>query len=337
MGQCGERVEGLLRRILRVAALAVAMGGRCAHAQSEVPAMSKYVDRAFGFSFWYPTAWTVKDEPVTDPTESGWFQGGKIVRELRLSNPRFNEEFIDDTPPGVVVEEISAPGGFLIELGASKSASPVGMDQKYFFDAKTHTWMDTWLSEAPSGEPPGTYPLNVAKRAMGGLPIFYGAGRGGAEVVAPLNPTHFVVVRTMDAEGGGQNHLYLAETIAAIGAGSARPGAAQTDAIRREAVKLGAIAQSLGYWYKDSEHVYNNEGEILPNVDPKTFAQLGPGWPSDTFGTDGIHVYRSDGTAIAGADPKTFTATSFGTARDANHQYDWSDGNLKIDGVAVRK
>jgi hypothetical protein len=118
--------------MLGVAALVVAMGIGCARAQTDVPAMSKYVDSSFGFSFWYPTAWTVKDEPVTDPTESGWFEGGKIVRELRLSNPRFNGEFIeDDTPPGVVVEEISAPKGFLIELGATKSASPVGIDEPW--------------------------------------------------------------------------------------------------------------------------------------------------------------------------------------------------------------
>jgi hypothetical protein len=333
MGRRGERAKSILRRLLGITALAVAYNG-CAQAQTEAPAMSKYIDRAFGFSFWYPTAWPVKDEPVTDPTQSGWFVGGTIVRELRLANPRSDE---DDQPLGVVVQEISAPGEYLIELGHTRSASPVGMDQKYFFDAKTHTWMDTWLSEAPDEEPPGTHPMEVTKRTMGGLSIFYGAQRHAAEVVVPLNPTHYVLVTSMDSGGGDQCHLYLAETIAAIGAAAARPGAAQKDAIRREAVMLRVIGQSLGFWYKDSQHVYNQEGEVIPGVDPKTFGPMAQSGPNAYFATDGVHVFDIHSAVVPGADPKTFAAADVGTARDAHHVYDWSSGSLKIDGVAAPK
>ena len=115
----------------------VAALGASAQSQISVPGMSKYTDSGFGFSFWYPTSWKLTQRPVTDPTGYGWFQGGTIVKEFDLANP----ETSDDDPAGVIIQEFSSPTNSITELGQTKSAKPVGADQSYFFDGRTHTWM----------------------------------------------------------------------------------------------------------------------------------------------------------------------------------------------------
>jgi hypothetical protein len=305
--------------------------GLFAQAQAAVAGMSRFTEPNFGFSFWYPTAWEVIDEPVTDPTEDGWFQNATIVRELQIRNPA--AAYDEDQPLGVILQELLAPTG-LTELGRSKSASPVGVDGSYFFDSGTHRWMYAQLSEAPDGAPPATYPAKISRRTMGGLPFFWGAKRGGADVIIPLDGSHFLVTSTMDP-GGYQSHIYLAATVV-----STRPDAGEhaseqlrVDTIRREGVKLAAIGQELGFWYKDSEHVYNFDGEVLHGADPKTFVLLSDNLPGDQFATDGVRVYRAYTGAIPGADPKTFVATGMWTAKDGHHTYDWTTRDLKIGNV----
>ena len=78
--------------------------------------MSKVTETGFGISFWYPAAWKVTDEPVTDPTPGGWFPGARILKELKIQNPAASEE--NNQPPGVILDEILAPAG-LTELGQS--------------------------------------------------------------------------------------------------------------------------------------------------------------------------------------------------------------------------
>ena|ERR1035441_3109036 len=323
------RRDRRFRRLgLRVAALAVAVAAMGAESQSTASGMSKYVDTRFGFSFWYPTAWTVTQEPVDDPTDEGWIRGGTIVRRLRIN------ESAEDDFPSIVVEELSTPRGFLIELGAH-SANPAGADQKFFFDQRTHTWMDAMLSKPPDGGRRSTTPAALRGKTMGGLPILTGAGRG-VDVIVPIDPKHLVELETM---GSDRYEEDVAATIMANGAGARGQGGAeaQADTIHREALKLGVIGQSVGYLYKDSEHVYNGEGEILAGVNPKSFALLSESGPNADFATDGVGVYDADGMAIPGADPKTFMATSPLMARDAHHTYDWTDGGWTIDGVVVGK
>jgi hypothetical protein len=48
----------------------------------------------------------------------------------------------------------------------------------------------------------------------------------------------------------------------------------QKQTIRREGIKLGAIGEFLGAWYKDAHHVYDFQGEVIPGADPKTFTPL---------------------------------------------------------------
>lgn len=165
-----------------------------------------------------------------------------------------------------------------------------------------------------------------------------GAIRGGAELIVPLDGFHFLAICTLDP-GGYDSHTYLAATIVATdpSAGQRVSEQLQAKAIRREGVKLGAIGESVGYWYKDGQHVYDLKGEVIPGADPKTFRPLSHNGTNDPFASDGSRVYGRDGAVIPGADPKTFVATGFWTAKDAHRAYDWSSGSLKISSVSARQ
>jgi len=236
-----------MRRFAMIVSVATfAMAGMSMQAQTAVSGMTRFADTGFGFSFWYPTAWKISDEHVDDPTAGGWFPNARIVKELRIGNFRATIE--GEQFPGVVVWEIVAPGG-LTELGASKSASPVGVDGRYFFDSKRRLWMYAQLSVAPNGNPPSTYPAEIRQRTMGGLPILQGAIRHGGEVIVPLNATHFLAIRTIDA-GGDEDHVYLAATVEAAHRNSNASEQVREETIRREGIKLG---DSLAGWYKYNE------------------------------------------------------------------------------------
>lgn len=94
----------------------------------------------------------------------------------------------------------------------------------------------------------------------------------------------------------------------------------------------------VGFWYKDSQHVYNFfNGAVLRGANPKTFVPLSRNSPGDNFASDGVRVYRAGADAIPGADPRTFVATGQFTAKDAHHTYDWTGGSLKIGNVTARR
>jgi hypothetical protein len=332
--KASERKAGVRRLGTILAFGTLACACLLGQTRTTFPGMSRFTDAGFGFSFCYPAAWKVLDKPVADPTGNGWFPDAKIVKELQIHNPA---AYQDDQPTGVMIQELLAPEG-LTELGRSKSASPVGVDQKYFFDSGTRRWMFATLSESPDGTPPATSPAGISRRTIGGLPIFWGAIRGGAEVIVPLDGFHFLAISTLDY-GGYNSHIYLAATVVATdpSAGQRASEQLQTQAIRREAVKLGVFGESIGYWYKDGQHVYDSTGEVILGADPQTFTPWSPTGPTGSYARDRMRVYDSNGTVIPGADPKTFVATGLYTAEDAHHTYDWSSGSLKISNVIPHK
>jgi hypothetical protein len=313
----------------------VVCAGLFAQTKTGVPGMSRFTDTEFGFSFWYPAAWKVLNEPVSDPSRNGWFPDAKIIKELQIRNPAALDDA--DQPPGVILQELLAPGG-LTELGRSKSPSPVGVDQRYFFDRSSRRWMYARLTVRPDGAPPATSPAEISERTVGGLPVFVGAVRGGAELIVPLDGFHFLAISTLDP-GGYDSQVYLAATVVATdpSAGQHASEQLQAQAIRREGVKLGAVGESLGYWYKDGQRVYDFNGEVIPGADPKTFTPLSHNGTNDPFARDGLRIYGRDGAVIPGADPKTFAATGFWTAKDARHAYDWSSGTLKVSSASARE
>jgi hypothetical protein len=304
-----------------------------AQKKPNVPGMSQYTDNHFGFSFSYPAAWEVMDEPVVNPTRNGWFSDATIVKELRI---RARVPLDDqDQPHGVTIQEVLAPSG-LTELGRSKSPSPVGVDEKMFL--ANGRWMFQTLTESPDGSPPATVPAKITRRTIGGFPIFVGAVRGGAETIVPLDGSHFLAISSLIDPGNDDSHAYLGATIVPTGprAGQLASEQVQEQTIRREGIRLGAIGELLGAWYKDEHHVYDFHVEVIPGADPRTFAPLAQtGWI--TLAKDATHVYDDHGAVIPGADPKTFSTTGLLTAKDAHHTYDWRSGSLKISAVGARE
>jgi hypothetical protein len=340
--------------------------------------MSKYTDSKFGFLFWYPSTWTVV---VQSPIQRDSFRGGTFVEQLSVNNPH---------PPsnsryGAIGTQISvfrSSDQSITELGATNSASPVGADMKYFLDSKTHAWMltilrdDTGSFQLPTTMPANTriklFPPGAQTKTMGGLPIFPGAARFGADSIVPLSPSDFIVVTTEDPDGS-TNQNYLADTILGAGprAETATRDHAQEETIRREALLYAATGTAIqtptAIWFKDNGRIYDHHGNLLPDAKAATFAPLSQTGPSSEFAADGLHVYSQENGEIPGADPTTFQvlapnfekdashvfleskaipgadASSFvmtgpgPMGKDSQHIYDFRDGNLKIDGKAVQQ
>lgn len=365
--------------LLRVSSLFL-VACLCASAQSPSPStvgMSRYTDAKFGFSFWYPSSWTIT---VQSPNQTGSFRDGTFVEQLSVNNP-YPPNDSSYGAIGVQIAVFHSSDESITELGATNSASPVGTDMKYFLDPKTHEWMLTVLKDdTGSFQVPATMPIDEADKlfapgaptkTMGGLPVFPGAARHSADSIIPLSEGNFVVVSTEDP-GGWTNQNYLADTIAAADprAGIPVSDQAQREAIHREALLYAAtgtvIQTPTAVWFKDSGHVYDHYGNILPDANAATFAPLSQTDLSSEFATDGLHVYSQENGEIPGADAATFKVLDLNFERDASHVflgnkaipgadastfvmtgpgpigkdsqhvYDFRDGNLKIDGKTVQ-
>jgi hypothetical protein len=187
-----------------------------------VSGMSAYTDEEFGFSFWYPTAWKVDSLTTSGSnTEDCVFKKSFSVHGSDLSN-------------GVTVIEYYCPNRS-ITLRGLNGTNPVGMDFKYYFDTNTHTWMVSYLSDPPNGSPRTTSAANVSNNTMGGLHIFSGAARFGADVVVPLSAKNFLIISTNDG-GGYVDERLFAKTIVATDPSVATPvsKAEQIDIIEAE-------------------------------------------------------------------------------------------------------
>ena len=280
-----------------------------------VPGMSEYTDSDFGFSFWYPSSWSVTPTTVQSANDNGWFQGGAVMKTLSIHG--------DQNSDGVTIEEFQSSGRSITELGATDSASPVGEDREYYFDPSTHTWMSTDLKDN-GGKGGLTYPYttvaDVSNNTMGGLHVLGGAARFGADVIVPLSASDFLVVSTNDG-GGYLNERDLANTIVATDPTVATPVGPQEQmqTILKESVLYGVTgtplpSADLRQWYVDDQYVYDSSGNIVVEANPKTFSATIPfsdGYTgqSEFFGKDDAHVWY-EGTLqavlIAGADPATF-------------------------------
>ena len=175
-----------------------------------VPGMTRYEDAELGFSFWYPSTWTVIQQPVNNcstrprptscPGDPGRLQEGNIVKQLMVSNGQ----------RGIVLQQFRSSSHSIVELGVG--ASPLGEDVRYSFDPTARFWMRTVLRSTALEVPlPISSHADVPERTMGGLPILTGAARHGADSIVPLNPNDFVIVESIDP--GNPDQRYLARTI----------------------------------------------------------------------------------------------------------------------------
>ncbi|MCE9541180.1 hypothetical protein K8R03_01320 [Candidatus Kaiserbacteria bacterium] len=196
-----------------------------------VSGMSKYTDSDFGFSFWYPSGWTVNSPKGEESGIGGNLEDCTLKKSLSIHGTQISN--------GVSIGEYHCPNLSMTLRGAN-GTNPVGMDVKYYFDRTAHTWMVSDLSDPPNGSPRTTAPVDVSNNTMGGLHIFAGAARFGADVVIPLSARNFLIVSTNDG-GGYVDERLFAKTIVALDPAVATPvsDSEQTATIQAEAAAYG--------------------------------------------------------------------------------------------------
>lgn len=179
-----------------------------------VPGMTKYTDANFGFSFWYPTGWSVLENAPLDRIVPTTYADGTLVKRLVISGGG-RTLYIDEVH--------SDSRTFNVNPGACGSCAPVA----YSFNPDSHLWMMTTSNQQPS-----TQPANISNNSMGGLHIFP-SGQKESAVIVPLSARNFVFVKDMKysdecgsycasptIKGGAQ---FLAKTIVATDPSVATP------------------------------------------------------------------------------------------------------------------
>lgn len=274
-----------------------------------VAGMKQYTDSNFGFSFWYPSSWTVQNGSIQDT-----YVGGTVQKTLVVS-PDSN------TPRGdaIIINEFYSPTREIRiarDLCSPMSGSFVAA-HRYYFDTNAHTWMletpaYTGQSERDGSTysvPASTKAADVSNNTMGGLHML-GAGCSGS--VIPLSAKNFVVF-SFNSRNVGQSYGNIAKTIVATDPSVATPVSTneQIQTITNVGVLLDAIGKKVGEWYVTNEHVYNYLGNIVASANPSTF-QLISKYSDDslgvTYATDGTHIFSGwlYGQVVDGADPATF-------------------------------
>jgi hypothetical protein len=182
-----------------------------------VEGMSKYTDKDFGFSFWYPSDWKITETPLTSENINS-FPGGVVEKWLSVGQPG-----------GVMIAEIYSKYGSITDTGDAGPFGPI----KYFFNSQDHAWMVAWPQGGYEGGPASTATTtaDVSKNTMGGLHMLGGTSRFDSTVV-PLSAHNFLFIH----DGGGANARLLTSTITATDASVATPlsGAEQVKVIQAE-------------------------------------------------------------------------------------------------------
>ena len=169
-----------------------------------VQGMQKYEDTNFGFSFWYPSNWTVSNVAIQN---SKLYGDGTIVRKYLVKNP---------TGSGVMIEEFTSPKLSIID-GTGVGACPVCSTVNYYFDSSQHLWMKIFPNRnenIPDSQVGVSTPADISMNTMGGLHIFMGSRRFGGNMIIPLSARNFLVVTSLDSNTG-VNEFYLANTVVA--------------------------------------------------------------------------------------------------------------------------
>ncbi|HEV7449539.1 MAG TPA: hypothetical protein VGP13_03320, partial [Candidatus Paceibacterota bacterium] len=154
-----------------------------------VPGMSKYTDTEFGFSFWYPSEWTV--------SRYGSTGGGQITQLYTLTDPS-NRKIAD-------INE--APTTYLDRWINSSTM------ERFYFDKETHTWMQDIIGTASSS-------ADVSVNTMGGLHMLsWSFVPATKSLIVPLAASRFIDVESAN----GTNITLLAKTIMATDPSVATP------------------------------------------------------------------------------------------------------------------
>ncbi len=194
-----------------------------------VVGMSQYTDSDFGFSFWYPNSWSVKDMTGKSLSPLGdAYNGPAGSKVLRISNGTI----------AIDIHEYSSANDSIIDYpNPAAGNDPV----EYYFDATSHTWMQRDLGSATQDSA-----ADVSVNTMGGLHMLTGAMRFQYDTIVPLSAQHFLIVAYLgDAPYSSDdiNQIPFVKTIVATDLSVAMPWstALQTQTIQAEAKAYGVL------------------------------------------------------------------------------------------------
>ena len=203
-----------------------AYGNRCVNNNVQptaVAGMSQYTDADFGFSFWYPSSWTVS----SNINDSNYVSGETIVKTLVLhSQPNSTD---------ITIVEVVSSDKTITDLNSGAGAVS-GFPVKYYFDSNQHVWMTVMPQGTPSGRDGGPSLADTSNDTMGGLHMFPGLTRFDTYMI-PLSASNFVVL----SDTGEYAAQMLAKTIVAADPSVATPvsTAQQVQTIQAEVSAYG--------------------------------------------------------------------------------------------------
>ena len=161
---------------------------------NETFGLKQYTDHDFGFSFWYPGNWEVKEGT---PPNAARFTKNKIVKYLRVGKEGM-----------VYVFEVSSANGGITDYPGAAPFPPVN----YYWDAAGKKWMVFWPEGNTAGQSAPATAAAIKRKTMSGLPMLESPSRFDTSII-PLGPDKFIVV----SDGGGAVADYLARTVTPIG------------------------------------------------------------------------------------------------------------------------
>ena len=164
----------------------IGYGNKCVGGNSQptsVPGMSEYTDSDFGFSFWYPSTWSVNKIKSGSGSFSPW--------EITIANPSNNAQNLS-----------------ILEVTDDSVADASG---SYYFDAQAGVWMHQMGGQF-------LQPADISNNTMGGLHIFPGNG----DSFVPLSASKFLTVSAWNTDST-INWNYLTNTIVATNPNVATP------------------------------------------------------------------------------------------------------------------
>ncbi|MBI4085420.1 MAG: hypothetical protein HY432_02880 [Candidatus Liptonbacteria bacterium] len=171
--------------------------------------MKQYADSDFGFSFWHPASWQIKETSF----QSDRFSGGKVVKTLLVGEEG-----------DIYIYEFFSQKGTITDNPGAAPFPPIS----YSWNAGAGKWMVSWPEGAPTGESGATTTAPLKNRTISGLPILGSPSRFDTNII-PLDKNNFVIV----SDRGGANADYLARTITEAGADVDR--SVQSVALQQEA------------------------------------------------------------------------------------------------------
>lgn len=141
-----------------------------------VPGMTKYTDSQYGFSFWYPSNWSVSKSGGMDASYLGGSRAATII--------------VTDGKHSISISEVYSAHSITVPYNGMGEGRLLNT---FYFDAGNHIWMAEPLPGSMGSLTP--MPADVSNNTMGGLHMFSAAeGHGAYAFIVPLTAHNFLAV-----------------------------------------------------------------------------------------------------------------------------------------------